>query len=563
MGNAKCGFAGKTFACLMGFVLAAGLMPGVALADEDYPDVNERVYVGPETQTTRDVGNVTVDTGDPKDRYAVFAHSKNDQDATANVHGSIELTTASIPDTSAAVANAQVTSNTATVNVAGDVTANSFAKDGDDMAVFGLAASAEAFGSNAVANVGGTVTSRVTRSDAGDATLEAVGVIQKAGTGGSGEPGMSTVVVGDDVVAEALNCSETRVNTVVGVDAFTNNANASTVVKGGVTAKGGLASGIVAESAASEESPSPDAATGATVLVGQGGVSAQSDTGLDANGIVAFAKNSVVTVRVGGDVTAKSKDDEGSPVGITALGPSGVVDVLVEGTVTAKDAGVLNQKNSGQLEVTVWKIVSDIVGAKWDNVAKACVEDEALEAAINYIIKVEQPKEGNVLKLIGASVKKATMVDGDRSFDVSHMGQKLYLDVEEGWAITAAFNGDGEKVPLDKDDQGWFVVVPNGGGVYLSAQVAKVEPSPEPLPKPEPSPEPEPAPAPEPTPAPGPAPEPAPAPASESDSAYAAADDLPATGDSDTAVMALALTAFASLMLALLAASRMRFHRES
>ena len=41
-------FAGKPF----GVVLAGGLMPAPAWASDDYPDVNERVYVGPETQTT-------------------------------------------------------------------------------------------------------------------------------------------------------------------------------------------------------------------------------------------------------------------------------------------------------------------------------------------------------------------------------------------------------------------------------------------------------------------------------------------------------------------------------
>ena len=101
---------------------------------------------------------------------------------------------------------------------------------------------------------------------------------------------------------------------------------------------------------------------------------------------------------------------------------------------------------------------------------------------------------------------------------------------------TAAFNGKGDKIALEKDDQGWFVIVPNGGGVYLSAQVAKAGPAP--------------------TPTPIPSPTPAYEPGSNDEAGY-----LPATGDSPIAAIALAFAAAASLALALFAASRMNGRR--
>ena len=41
----------------------------------------------------------------------------------------------------------------------------------------------------------------------------------------------------------------------------------------------------------------------------------------------------------------------------------------------------------------------------------------------------------------------------------------------DGYKLVGAYNGDGDKVPLKKDDHGnYYVVVPKAGGVYLSAE---------------------------------------------------------------------------------------------
>lgn len=510
-------------------------MPSVAFADEGYPDVDEKVYVGPETQTTLDVGNVTV-SDNPSAIYAIYAHAENEEGATAHAHGSVELTGVNDPVGANGVV-AHSNSHQATVNVDGDVTVDVIVTEIDEYGFMGVKADAIGVGADAAVDVGGNLTTRVTSENGNKSDVTVYGIEQGTPVDPEGQRATSQVNVGGDVLVEARGESGETIGVATGITAFAHDlCSTSTIVNGAVTVKGAAASGVSATSGNNGSGIGDDV----VILIGQDLIAESDADDGDATGIESYTIDGSVTVRIGGDVTATVDNggDKARAVGISASGQAGKTDILVDGTITAKTAGVIATREAGQFELTVWKIVSDIVGAKYEEGAKNLVEDEVLEAAINYIIKIEQPNEGNILKLVGASVKKATMVDGDRSFDVSHMGQKVYLDVEDGWVITSAFNGEGEKVLLDKDDQGWFVVVPNGGGVYLSAKVAKIEPAPEPTPEPEP------------------------VPASEPGSAYDVADSLPATGDSDIAIVALALTAFASLMLALIAASRMRFRQE-
>lgn len=530
-----CGFAGKAFACLTSFVLAVGLMPGVALADDGYPDVNEKVYVGPETQTTRDVGNVTV-SDNPSAIYAIYAHAENEEGATAHAHGTVELTGVNDPVGANGVV-AHSNSHQATVNVDGDVTVDVITTETDEYDFGGVKADAIGVGADAAVDVGGNLTTRVTSENGNKSDVTVFGIEQGTPVNPEGQRASSTVNVGGDVLVEVRDESDGSIGVATGIAAFAHDlCSTSTTVKGTVTVKGAAAIGASATSGNNDSGIGDDI----VILIGQDLIAKSDVADGDAKGIESYTIDGSVIMRIGGDVTATVDNggDKAHAVGVSASGQAGKTDILVDGTITAKTAGVSATHEAGQLEVTVWKIVSDIVGAKIEKGTRNLVEDEALEAAINYIIKIEQPNEGNILKLVGTSVKKATMADGDRSFDVSCMGQKVYLDIEDGWVITSAFNGVGEKALLDKDDQGWFVVVPNGGGVYLSAEVAKVEPAPEPTPEPEPAPAPEP------------------------DSAYDVADSLPSTGDSDTVIVALALTAFTSLMLMLIAASRMRFRQE-
>ena len=62
--------------------------------------------------------------------------------------------------------------------------------------------------------------------------------------------------------------------------------------------------------------------------------------------------------------------------------------------------------------------------------------------------------------------------------ETAHEGEKVILkvDVDDGYELNGAFNGQGEKVALQKDENGdWYVIVPKGGGVYLSVTVSRIE----------------------------------------------------------------------------------------
>ena len=56
-------------------------------------------------------------------------------------------------------------------------------------------------------------------------------------------------------------------------------------------------------------------------------------------------------------------------------------------------------------------------------------------------------------------------------------GTKVFLkiDVQSGYKVNGAFNGKGELVPLQQDDQGnYYIEVERGGGVFLSVSVEKI-----------------------------------------------------------------------------------------
>lgn len=483
----------KTLACVTSLILAVGLVPASAFADGNYPDTDAPVYAGPQKSCTVDVGNVTVNAENLEFSYAVYAHAQNrdevDYSATANVHGDVSITGKDNVTTSAVVADAQ--SQTATVNVDGNITADIENAGVDDNAVFAADASASQPGTEALLNVGGTIKAINTGST--NSLTYSNGLNQKARTGTSEQQAVSRVVVNGDVIAIAVDETGKPIGEAVGIDFSADNFSSNyTIILGGVMTEGLLSTGLNFNTSATSTTPVPDAGAKTIISVGQGGISSSSSSGV-ARCICSYNNGGSVLIFVGGDMTATS--EQGRALGALFDGRAGSSELMVDGTITAKAVGVVNGLRAGTLDITVWKIDSSIVVGKFaedvlhgqavspeeEGKGESFVDDEDAEKAVNYIIKLEQPKEGNILKLIGTSVKSIVAADGEHSYDVAHMGEKVYLGVADGWIITSAFNGMGEKLPLEKDENGWFVVVPNGGGVYLSAQVAKVEPAPAPV----------------------------------------------------------------------------------
>ena len=234
-----------------------------------------------------------------------------------------------------------------------------------------------------------------------------------------------------------------------------------------------------------------------------GDVNVQSADGYGANttlcGVSANVVNGEANIKVN-DVNVKASSSSqsldaasgGRAVGVKVGFGSGAQNkatVLVDGTVSTRangsnSAGVFLNNGAGTLDITVWKIdAGSGVVASSEEASGGFVEDKNLESKINYIIKVDQPKQGNILSLLGTTKKNVVVGGNTYSYDVANWGNgvnnKVYLQAAEGWNITGAYRYDDEgkttKVRLEHDGGGWYVVVPNGGGVYLTAEVELCE----------------------------------------------------------------------------------------
>ena len=182
-------------------------------------------------------------------------------------------------------------------------------------------------------------------------------------------------------------------------------------------------------------------------------------------------------------------------------------DILVENEIQADNVGVLVYKHHAKLllpendenrvasmhrlNLTAWKIKANAngnvaeyytedSGSLSDGVAPAGA-DRAFEKKINYIIRTEQTAAGVTIRALDADGRALAKSHG---YDVAHEGEKVILKADEGYQIVAAYNGKEKKTALSKDENGsFFLVVPKGGGVWLSAEVRKAEtPAPTPTP---------------------------------------------------------------------------------
>jgi len=494
------------FSFLLSLVLVMGLMPNVAFADGQYPDTNAPVRT---SSGEVDVGNVSVDTQAMAGNFnrAVFAAAGESADASINVHGDIAVT--GVDNGLAISVTAKSTGGTAVVNAEGDVVSNVTSTQEEPAKVSevdGLEAFATTPGAQARVNVAGNVSSSISSTDIGNVSSFGIYQISYTPTAQSSQA-VSSVVVNGNVAAE----SPSKRSEASGIDANADKASATTtIVRGGVSAVASSATGVRV-TMNSRSTSVLDVGTVSDVSVGQSITATSSSSNGFATGVSAFNNGGTAIVCVGGDVVAAVKGGGGQAIGVEATTSGGLTSILVQGIIRAKTAGILSAGQGNQPAVMVWKIESDLVAGKWklpkagslstqaDGAGGALthvprpdgegavlpesyrpvsegltiIADEAMEKAINYIIKLEQPKEGNILKLVGAKRKSVTSNGETFSFDVAKMGDKVYLGVDDGWVITAAFNGLGERLALAKDDDGWFVIVPKGGGVYLSALVER------------------------------------------------------------------------------------------
>ena len=453
----------------------------------------------------------------------VYSTVENNGSLTVEVNGSVEALGSSTDGTSARAVNASVRSGgEATVNIDGDVTAdatnsvfgvNADTTDGGTTSVTvsgdllskasGTDGSANGFSSTLLGTSGSTsvtVDGDVTvSSDASDA----IGVVSFAQasfmSGSVSTTGSAAAEVGGDLTVSASGDA-------TGVMAFSNDGGSTEVTIGGAlsataadTATGMNASAYNAStidvSVGGDVVVAADSAVAVRAFLGSdseveaiinGDISAEGKRYVD--GIqTSIGDGSSLVLVLDGSIDVKASDADGSALGMSVSAyDDASVDITMTGDITIMVNG---DSDPDGLKLTVWKVELDKDGhavtpetVVRDQVPAAVTDEEIAErnadyAAVAekaeqnilYIIKLEQPKAGGTLSLSG------TTKSGD--FDVAKEGESVYLlvTVAEGYQLDGAYNGDGTRVELRRDDDGnYFLVVPRGGGVYLTADLSLI-----------------------------------------------------------------------------------------
>ena len=150
-------------------------------------------------------------------------------------------------------------------------------------------------------------------------------------------------------------------------------------------------------------------------------------------------------------------------------------DVTVEGILSAKGEDgtaivVSEDVTADRLKLTVWKIEPNqdgnlVAERSWDEnenrVIRTTETTKEIEQSINYIIKVE-PSQAELF-----AGTQETAVEGESAV--------VKLTVPSGYRLDGAYTDEGKSVELLKDASGnYYVVMPRGGGVYLSASLSPI-----------------------------------------------------------------------------------------
>ena len=197
---------------------------------------------------------------------------------------------------------------------------------------------------------------------------------------------------------------------------------------------------------------------------------------------LAEMKNSGQSVLlVSNSENAGDSEAEAEQNGIVLEG-EGSFDILVTGTLETEGTPVLISESvtPENVSITVWKIDGAVKDAEGEEhvvaegtpgtESKTITDDSReVERSIHYIIRVE-PSQQDMIGLSGT--------EEVHGYDTATENSTVTLKVKvpDGYTLTGAYNGEGEKIALEKDADGnYYVVVPRGGGVYLSVELEKDE----------------------------------------------------------------------------------------
>ena len=157
------------------------------------------------------------------------------------------------------------------------------------------------------------------------------------------------------------------------------------------------------------------------------------------------------------------------------------IRLTVLGTISAGEAPIAVVSMSGKSGIGIndqtqgiiaWRIIPTASGhtvmLEKNHEVVESPSTEVLEKAIRYIIRTEE--SGNA----AIALKQADGSDIRMSagYPVALEGERVLVDAQaaDGYTVTGIMNGEDEKVPLEKDENGnWYFDMPRGGGISLSA----------------------------------------------------------------------------------------------
>ena len=449
-------------------------------------------------------GNVTAE-GTEGFIAGIDAYSySSESTADVSVGGEVTATATNGESTDTAIYGvrpAAIDGGTTNVSVDGDVTVST--GDGNFSTGYGVYAYSSGDSSLINLDIGGAVSSESRDDTAVYLYLDGGTVVLNAGDDvSSSSQGISRGII---ISAENGSTAEVAVDGDVSADAYTTARGIAATAADGSSVSVSADGVSVSSSQVSEYqifgtesigvTVSTEDQAEATVKIGENGI---TSTGQMSVGAWLDASGGTSNLEVAGDVTADGYGiflSEYTNLNASGTGAEaaelGVIDVLVEGTVSGGTSSIylLDSETEQDIKLTVWKAeLNDenrvVTGAAWSNgadsdeveqkneAAKAAAQE--LEANILYIIKLEQPDASQ------GSVTLAGVVDS-HGFDTAKEGDIVTLKtmVQEGYQLVGAFNGIDTKTSLMQDADGnYYLVVPKGGGVYLSVQLEKIETTP-------------------------------------------------------------------------------------
>lgn len=296
-------------------------------------------------------------------------------------------------------------------------------------------------------------------------------------------------------VEKGINVSSAEADYVAyGIDTANIGGTITISVEENVTVTGNQAVGISVvndpeaydfgedeEDAAENEGAEPDSvahaaelSNPATKVTVNGNVSA--DGSEESTGMEIWNDNGKTNITIDGDLTGSTYGLDVEAYGTDRN--ASFTDILVTGTISGKSAGVLvNEEadNDGtdddNLNLTVWKV--DLTGSSNAAQNEDGSKNVTVEDNINYIIKIAPDSQDKIEVVKEDGI---TAPDQSHDFPVAKKDEKIYVLSADGSELEGVTNGNTKKTALKKDGTGYYLEVPNGGGVWLAVGTPEPEP---------------------------------------------------------------------------------------